>query len=377
VSKIRPPAILVVGFGLAVLVGFTLSDPRSVAYAVAVPQPVGSPSGTPAPDPSTAIHRLVLACRASAALPYSGVQQVRVVSGTGERTSTVQVAHLPGSGVQLTVRPSATTKGGTLIGQFDGPSLLPTIDEGTLARISSRYAVRGPRGGVLIANRPTDVVELVRTSGSATGSVAARFWLDRQTSLPLRREVFDGSGRVQQSSSFTSISLRRPANIPRLATVVGSPPDLGQGVSPTRLESFRTSGWLAPARLPDDFDLVDARVHGNETVREGTPPLVLQLSYTDGISVVSLFEQRGRLDAHPLASWSRQRRGTGAVYVDRGTPERVVWSARGSVYTLVSDDPGVVDAAMSALPQPTAPPGLIERLRHGVSRLISWFNPFG
>jgi sigma-E factor negative regulatory protein RseB len=131
--------------------------------------------------------------------------------------------------------------------------------------------------------------------------------------------------------------------------------------------------------LPDGFDLVDARVHGtaSASASERTPPMVLQLAYTDGISVVSLFEQRGRLDAGSLTAWDRQRRAEGVVYTDRGTPRRMVWSAKGSVYTLVSDDPGVVDAVMTALPPPSSPPGVQERLRHGLGRLLSWVNPFG
>jgi sigma-E factor negative regulatory protein RseB len=368
----RPPALLVAGLGVALLmaglVGGTLPTRNIGAHAAALEPP---------DNPAVAIHRLVLACRASTSLPFSGLQHVRVVSDDGVRSSTIEVVHVPGSGVQLTVRPTQTSKGGVFVGQLDGPSLLPTIDESTLARISSRYGVRGPQPGTPIAGRATDVVELVRTSGSSTGSVAARFWLDRTTSLPLQREVLDGAGRVQQASTFVSISYHRPAAIPRVARLVGSPPDLGQGVSPSRLESLRSSGWLAPGRLPDDFDLVDARVRGMNSVPSESPPLVLQLSYTDGISVVSLFEQRGSLDPGPVTTWLRQKRGDGTVWVDRGVPERVVWSASGSVYTLVSDDPGVVDAAMSALPQPTSSPGLWNRLRHGLARLVSWVNPFG
>ena len=34
------------------------------------------------------------------------------------------------------------------------------------------------------------------------------------TALPLRREVFDGAGRIQQASTFTSISYRPPPRIP-------------------------------------------------------------------------------------------------------------------------------------------------------------------
>ncbi len=377
----RPSALLVVGLGSFLVTVILLG---SIAPATADPAPGAPASPTPAPRPGAVppeqmapIHRLVLACRAGVELPYTGVQQVRVASASGDRESVVEVAHQPGAGVQLVVRPTPTSPGGTYVGQLDGPSLLPTLDEATLARIASRYDVRGPRQGEPVAGRATEIVELVRTTGTAAGSVAARFWLDRSTALPLRREVIDGGGRVQQASSFTSISYRPPTNIPRIATVVGTPPDLGQGVTTDQLDALRRGGWLAPGGLPDDFDLVDARVHGSETVREGTPPHVLQLTYTDGISVVSLFEQVGRLDPDPMVTWTARQQGDGTVYIDAGTPERVVWSADGHVYTLVSDDPDVVDAAMAALPQPTSPPGLAERLGKGLRRVLSWLNPFG
>jgi sigma-E factor negative regulatory protein RseB len=146
-------------------------------------------------------------------------------------------------------------------------------------------------------------------------------------------------------------------------------------VGPAQLDGFRRNGWRAPDELGEDYALVDARV----AVRgAGAPdPTVLQLTYTDGIAVVSLFEQRGDLDPEPVAAWDRRRRGGGTVYVDAGTPQRMVWAASGSVYTLVSDDPDVVDDALAALPEPPPPPGVLHRVERGLRRLGSWVNPFG
>jgi sigma-E factor negative regulatory protein RseB len=320
---------------------------------------------------------LVRACRASSTVPFSGVQRVRVHRVGGDRTSMVDVAHVPGSGVRLTVRGDGTRPTTTFVGQSAGPSLLPSLDEAALARISSRYRATAPMAGVAVAGRATEVVELRRTTGPAVGSVAARFWLDRQTFLPLQREVLDGAGRVQQVSSYISITYRRPVPSGRIATVVGTSTDGGRGVTAAQLDGFRHSGWVAPGQLPEGFDLVDARMRGTGSALGQTPPLVLQLAYTDGISVVSLFEQRGRLDPGPLTGWDRQRRGHGVVYADRGTPRRMIWSADGRVFTLISDDPGVADSVTTALPRPSAPPGVAARLRHGLDRLVSWFDPFG
>jgi sigma-E factor negative regulatory protein RseB len=347
------------------------------------PAPAGSSGAATTAVRAAATHRLVLACRASAALAYVGVQQVRISSGGYQRSGSVEVAHRPGSGVRLTVRSAGNAPGSTYVEQSIAPSLLPGVDDGTLAKIASRYDLRGPRPGEQVAGRSTDVVELVRTAGSARGAVAARFWLDRRTSLPLRREVLDGTGRVQQESAFLSVQFMQPRQVRFTSTLTRPAPDDGQGVSPTALDGLRRAGWLAPAGLPQDFDLVDARMHeapsasGNGGAASAP---VLQLSYTDGVAVVSLFEQRGRLDPRPLAGWSRQDRQGGTVWMDRNVPERVVWTSHGSTYTLVSDDPDVATTALAALPAPestsASAPGVVPRLRRGAERMFSWIDPF-
>lgn len=329
---------------------------------------------------SAGVDRLVAACRAGTSLPYSGVQRVTVLVAGGTRTSLVDVAHLPGDRVRLAVR-TDHGEGPAIVGPLDEPSLLPTVDAAALSRMASRYSVSDPRPGPPVAGRPTDVVDLVRTSGSAGGTVAARFWVDAATSLPLQREVLDGTGRLEQSSTYTSISYRPPAAFPPLHAGVGSASDLGRGVGPVQLDTMRRTGWTAPAALPGDFELVDARVHPAQA-DAGVSPQVLQLAYTDGVSVVSVFEQRGRLDAGALRGWSVHRYGGGEIYVDRSTLRRMVWAGRGCVYTLVSDDPILTDptlteSVMTAFPAPTGSRGTFGRLQHGAGRLVSWVNPFG
>jgi hypothetical protein len=388
------------------------SSPRtrpaaSASFSVST-SPTTSPASAAVPNEG-GLARLVAAARAAQAVPYSGTQQVLVQAASGMRSSTVDVVHAPNSSIRLTVHPTAGAAGRsptaptgtrTYVGQLTGPSLLPAVDERALARISSRYLVRGPSPGPAVAGRSTQVVELVRAVAPGAGTVAARFWLDRITALPLRRHVLDAGGRLQQASEYVSISFSPTAAASRptggatqVAAVVGTPLDLGQGVTEQQLDALRRQRWLAPARLPEGFDLVDARVHGSERGRTATPdpsatpeppttpgptapPLVLQLTYTDGIAVLSLFEQQGRLDAAPLSGWTRRQRAAGTVFVDPGTPHRAVWSAGGSIYTLVGDDAAAVDDAMAALPGPIPAPGVTSRLRRGVERFGSWVNPF-
>ena len=58
-------------------------------------------------------------------------------------------------------------------------------------------------------------------------------------------------------------------------------------------------------------------------------------------------------------------------------PRRVVWSAGGTVYTVVADAPErTVDAVVAALPHGAADDDPLGRLGRGLDRVASWFNPF-
>lgn len=399
------PALLVAG-----LLGVLAASLNSAASALppdlraAAPAPPTGPSSRP--PAAVGMHRLVQACAAGERQPYSGQQVVTVNFASSSRSSRVDIVHVPGAGVRLRVTP-APNGSGVYTGPQRGLSLLRAVDDGTLATIASRYDVSAPVAAEPVAGRPTDLVELRRRTGNAAGSVAARFWLDRQTALPLRRQVLDGAGRIQTDSAFTRISFRPlpPAALraatpspapsdsatpgPLIQPALGQPAALSQGVSPQQLDALRAGDWFVPATLPEGLDLVDARW---EEAGGQTPADVLHLSYTDGVAVLSVFEQRGRLDSATLAGWQQQRRGKGTVWTDAGMPERVVWSSQGRasgashaarasrvarVYTVVSDDPSGVDAALASMPAPTGAPGVLERLRRGVARLGSWINPFG
>ena len=99
--------------------------------------------------------------------------------------------------------------------------------------------------------------------------------------------------------------------------------------------AMETKGWHCPDKLPGSLDLVDARRGG------GKDKPILHLSYSDGLASVSLFEQRGRLDAEKLDGYRLEEGDGRAVYVRDGMPQRVVWSAHGTVFTLVADAPAL------------------------------------
>lgn len=331
-----------------------------VAPATAAREPRGDPDVS-----SEALALLAQAARAVYEQPYSGRQQVRVSSPDGEREVVVDVRNCPGRELVLRMPPTAQQPGGTFVEPSapEAASLLPGIDRRAMLLLDVNYALR-VAGPDEVVGRPATLVELRR----ADGRLAARFWIDDATKLPLQREVRDGAGRVVRASTFSSLELGQPEADTRLRPA--PTPSLGRPVDGDELFRMRIGGWVAPAELAAGLGLYDARL----TTASAAP--ALHLSYSDGLSTVSLFEQAGRLDTGALDGWSRQYLAGARVWVQPGLPERVSWSAHGRVYTVVSDDRGAIEAAIGRLPHETRGRGVLERLRHGLARVMSWVNPF-
>jgi hypothetical protein len=93
------------------------------------------------------------------------------------------------------------------------------------------------------------------------------------------------------------------------------------------------------------------------------------LAYTDGLSSVSVFEQRGILsDAPPDTRWDH---GLGA-YVRGGAAKLATWQSGPTVFTVVTDGShDLLASAVKALPhEPTPPRTTIDRVRAGWSRIL-------
>jgi sigma-E factor negative regulatory protein RseB len=226
------------------------------------------------------------------------------------------------------------------------------------------YAGTGPVG-----NRPAQIVEAWRDDGS----LAATFWLDNTTKLPLEREVFDSQEHVISQDLFVNVRVENQAPLPAPAGGQGVPADpRGPWNAPLparQLLALRAQGWLVPPNLPGGLSLFTGAQTRTST---GT---VLDLGYSDGLSVVSLFEQRGNLAAK-LAGWQKITVAGHAVYVAQPDQRSLTWSSRGMVYTVLADAPAqTVDDVIGALPH-DKPPGFWKRMSRGFSRLASWVNPF-
>jgi len=325
---------------------------------------------TPVSD-ATARRLLDRASVAPQKVSYRGVQFVSAWTTKGSTGLVVDVVHLPGAGTTVKSPATAWTPAEQthLAATGAEPSLLGGAS--TLRLLSNHYRL-STAAPASVAGRSVDVV--VATRGGAT-LPAARFWLDSETGLVLRREVYDESGRVTRASAFVEITVGQPdsyADAWASSKDTDRPMAWPDAIDPTALNRMRERGWRCPNVLPPSLQLVDARRGG------GHYDGIVHLSYSDGLASVSVFEQRGRLQASDLKDYSATTVGGRKVFLRDGVPQRLVWASHGTVYTVVADASArTVGDVVGALPRPTDDTGAWRRLGRGLDRVASWFNPFG
>jgi sigma-E factor negative regulatory protein RseB len=364
------------GSGVA---GLALAD-RSAGPAAARRSALGSDilgSGSlrPAQD-NTGLRLLEQAAAACQATSYSGEQAV-LWWGPGETSaSVVDVWHEPGRATLVQAAGAAPDGGaGALPGVARSPESAAVrasgaadqdpdgilgVSDQLLALLESNYqVVYAGRGSA--AGRPALVVEVRRPRGG----LAARFWLDAATKLPLRRQLFDQGAQMVSEDVFISLELG--------ARAVAAMPAPARAPWTARLDqasvtALRAKGWPLPGQLPGNLALFAA----TET-RSGSAPVV-DLSYSDGLAVISVFVQRGEL-ATPMPGWRQIGLGGQTVYSINPDERSFAWSSGGFVYTVVADAPvAAVSQVVAAMPS-SAAPGFWKRMAIGFRRLGSWLNP--
>jgi sigma-E factor negative regulatory protein RseB len=324
----------------------------------------------PTADPE-AMRLLSKAGGAARATAYQGTEYMTSWYSAASTTSLLDVAHTPGDG---TFMKSGGAKGGPGAVSFESDAAADqaaagAISTGRLDLLAANYTVIRVADGSA-CGRPAMVIEARR----ADGTVAGRFWIDRDTGVLLHRDLLDGQGRTVISTGFQNFDVvpaqagaGRTGDDHTVSGLMGSNVSLwGRGTGAKTL-----SGWRVPRTLPENLSLFQTR--------STSDPDTVQMAYSDGLSSVSVFVQRGRLNAGRLSGWRRALVHGHPVFERDGQHRWAVWDAGGQVYTVLADAPqATADAVVAALPHGGGSgDGFWRRLWRGGDRLATWLNPFG
>jgi sigma-E factor negative regulatory protein RseB len=327
------------------------------------------------PTTVRAVRLLTQAAQAAIVTSYQGKEILTRWSQGGGSVLVSSIWHVSGGQTvtQTTADGASFSSQSYLSSDTDGqsPEGVLGVTAPLVQLLESHYVVAYAGTGSA-DNRTAQVVEAWR----ADGSIAARFWLDDATKLPLEREVFDTAAHVIGQDVFIDVSFATPGTSPRQSAAASAAARISAAprgpwtdpFSRRQLLALRSHGWLVPDELPGSLSLFT----GAETLAD--TGAVLDLGYSDGLSMVSVFEQRGKLPA-TLAGWRKTRTGGHVVFA---LPDQraLTWAGHGMVFTMVADAPSqTVDAVVAALPH-DGPTGFWKRMSHGLVRVASWVNPF-
>src|SRR5690242_6158794 len=211
-----------------------------------------APSGLSSPPERSAasVRLLSQAAQACRTMSYRGEEMLGDWGQAGPATSVVEVWHASG-GVTMAHAAQAAPGWSGEVGHIGAPAsylggqaLLGSVMLGMsprlVALLSANYQVAAVGWG-RVAGRAARVITARRG-----GRLAARIWLDKATTLPLRRETFDGRGHVVSVASFMALTVGTGAAGAHVATV----PRQWVTARPARL---RAEGWPLPGPLPDDL----------------------------------------------------------------------------------------------------------------------------
>ncbi len=338
-SKAVLPAVLI---SLALL-GVT-APPSTATPAASAKHLRKSPPRSPVLQAPTAESLFVKVLQADDFFPYTG-RQITTYWPTG-RTTEVLIFHRPQDDQRIQFLNPERERGRLLVS--DGiqqweyephPKLLRhrrlspgALDDDdllsyTLLRVNYLLTV-DPRPRT-IADRKTYLVTVKRPQGA---TLARQFWIDSGSGLILKREIYGEDGKLAVTVGFSDIAYH-PIPAPDLFDLsalaktvpVAELPTTEVAVSLHTLPSQLAGKASAPASL------AGYRLVGATTTKIGLRP-ILHLRYSDGLNLVSVFEQRRTQPGRPTLVPPGQR-----VALITGVPVHI--GHRASLTTLNWDTP--------------------------------------
>ncbi len=292
---------------------------------------------------------------------YTAVRELHGPEGTPPGGLDLRVVNRPGEG--LAMAPLGDEEQAFVV---PASSALETLDERLLAMLEDTYRVVDA-GEDELDGRSARVVEARR----ANTTVAGRFWVDGETDLLLGRAIYDEAGETAFSSHLTGLRLV-DEDWPEEA--LGGEP-WGDAIDHPERERLRAQGWVLPEHLTWNLRLVDSRSKSYE----GRP--VVHSVYSDGLSQISVFSQRGKLGEEYLSTDRNGYTGTGmggegvttgheTIFGGDVGQYQSMWQADGFVYTVLADAPAdLASSAVTALPGPEGDSEFWARVQRGLSRL--------
>lgn len=342
------PAVVAV-LGLVLTSAFA-SVPLATAAEVSTPMPMGTGDA----------RALLTAAAASLDQPHVG--RVSVVSFTedGPRVADLDV-RVDAMGATELRRPTRWLVGDTRdawLRTSDGArSLTPSAVGARLdvdAVLARWDATVGPPRG--LDTGPATPVHLRRRHGAAIEEVV---YVDEATNLPVRRETRGADGAVLRVVAYTSLTLVELGAPATVATPVAVP-------APVDLDSFADDGYEVPEALGAGFALLGAEHEEGMAVAR----------YGDGLSVLSVYQQHGRLDPDDLVGAEVVELAGRDVWTWPGSePVRLVWTGGERTWTAVSDAPvAVIEDAVASLPGDHVGHDVPSRISRGLARAWQWLR---
>lgn len=352
----------------SVLAQFPLANDSVNATMMAAAADLALPGTPTLPSPAPATGRRLETAQAltvlqravltSTEVGYRGTQLVVAPRNGTTLWARVQVDFAPGQGSQISV---ASWAGRSVVDGFVAAPVTPRmVDPAMLPLLRENYTFGGAVGSQ-VSGRPATMVEAVRPDGS--GGVVARWWIDDETGLLLWSETYEPGGALVLASGFVSVTIDTEPD----SFLQHLPPSLTTPVTTASLtlsnaDALSSHGWSCSERLLG-LSLVRLRAD------VGDNPGVVHMVYSDGVSTVSIFEERGRLVAPGADSqWDSDL----GAHVRTGPSSSATWQSGGTVFTVVTDGPtSMLRDAVRTLPhgEPLAPTTM-ERVRAGWLRII-------
>jgi hypothetical protein len=334
-----------------------LTDSRGLIASLL--PPLEGPTDATGPIMTAAEARATMQRAAGAAhsVSYSGRQSFIAYRNGGTIVAQIDVETHAGQGSQVMVN----SLNGQQLRKGFTPAMISSrvVNEELLGLLERNYRLSATRGTSVAGRSAT----LVTASRDGSPLVAARWWIDDATGIVLWEETYDKSGSLDLSFGFRSVSISGADSIlehlpPRLAV-----PRTNTSLSLSSAAELGASGWSSPRKLAG-LSLVRLR-----TDRADSPEAV-QLVYSDGLTTVSVFEQRGRLTTVPPDSqWDATMR----AHIRSGASSVATWQSGDIVFTVVTDgSAGVLGDTVAALPHDGAEmPTTLGRIKAGWARILS------